>query len=222
MTKYCSRCKQEKPIEDFGKQSSAVDGLRCWCKPCCNEYNKKYFPKGDRNRSLKNKHNITEDQYNVMLECQGFKCYICGSEDPKSKWAVFNVDHDHSCCPSAHSCGLCIRKLLCFTCNAALGNVADNIEVLKKMIDYLQEHLLDPDLASKKEILLKQKRRDQKIKKAETREKQSRAHTGKIISEETRKRMGASRRGKPFSKTRKENMSKARLAYFERLRKESN
>lgn len=58
---------------------------------------------------------------------QGKSCEICGKE----KWGLKNfdrpqVDHDHSCCPGARSCGKCIRGILCNNCNRALGILGDH------------------------------------------------------------------------------------------------
>lgn len=68
---------------------------------------------------------ITEDEFDRMLERQNNACAMClqpfGDAYPQ-------VDHDHNCCPAApdghaRSCGKCIRGLLCFRCNTALGYV---------------------------------------------------------------------------------------------------
>lgn len=66
---------------------------------------------------------ITEDQFNELLEVQGRACAMCLKpfEDERPQ-----VDHDHSCCPMGkkrptRTCGKCIRGLLCFRCNTALG-----------------------------------------------------------------------------------------------------
>jgi len=43
--KTCSKCKQEKPLDEFHKYKKAKDGLSYWCKQCMKE-NKK--PKGSQ------------------------------------------------------------------------------------------------------------------------------------------------------------------------------
>lgn len=40
--KMCSKCKQYKPIEYFGKDKRSSDGLRSQCKECEKEYQRKY------------------------------------------------------------------------------------------------------------------------------------------------------------------------------------
>ena len=39
-TKICSKCKQEKPLEEFNKSSTSADGLQYVCKECMAVYNK--------------------------------------------------------------------------------------------------------------------------------------------------------------------------------------
>lgn len=68
---------------------------------------------------------ITEHAFNRALKRQDYACAMClkpfGDAYPQ-------VDHDHNCCPAdpgghAKSCGKCIRGLLCFRCNTALGYI---------------------------------------------------------------------------------------------------
>ena len=37
-TKDCTKCKQTKPTEDFGKRTASKDGLNDWCKTCIKDY----------------------------------------------------------------------------------------------------------------------------------------------------------------------------------------
>jgi hypothetical protein len=80
------------------------------------------------------RHGLTLDQYNDLLESQGGRCAICGEVPTRS----FAIDHDHSCCPGAHSCGQCVRGLLCSNCNVTLGLMKDDPARLRSAATYLE------------------------------------------------------------------------------------
>lgn len=48
------------------------------------------------------------------------------------------VDHDHACCPGAHSCGLCVRAFLCNRCNLVTGLVSEDPVVIAGILEYVQ------------------------------------------------------------------------------------
>ena len=56
-------------------------------------------------------------------------CAIC-ERHPED--GVLRVDHDHSTGK--------IRGLLCRHCNLALGNMSDDVSLLRKAIAYLEKH----------------------------------------------------------------------------------
>ncbi len=69
---------------------------------------------------------ITEEEFNQMLEAQGYACAMCS--EPFDEGDRIFADHDHTCCPkqvkaTAKTCGRCVRGLLCFRCNTALGYI---------------------------------------------------------------------------------------------------
>lgn len=78
------------------------------------------------------KHGLTPETYQGLLNSQGGVCASCGRETPDGigRIKMFPVDHDHSCCPGAFSCGKCIRGLLCVACNTVAG-VLESPRVLK-------------------------------------------------------------------------------------------
>lgn len=83
-----------------------------------------------RRKNLRTKYGITLEQYNRMFNAQNGCCVVCGVHQSEVKH-VFHVDHDHLTGK--------VRGILCFRCNAALGNVGDSVETLKKMIKYLEQ-----------------------------------------------------------------------------------
>lgn len=126
---HCRNC-GEYFKEEHMKQSKTGEykGLS-YCIDCA--------PLLTRTRTLK-KYNLSLDDYHELLKSQDYSCKICNLRDTSYRKRL-SVDHDHSCCPGEGSCGKCIRGLLCHHCNAALGNAKDNVEILQKMIDYLQK-----------------------------------------------------------------------------------
>lgn len=70
---------------------------------------------------------ITPEDYRALYVAQGGRCAGCRIATGRSK--ALAVDHDHRCV-AGHSpavgCRLCVRGLLCSTCNQLLGKVHDN------------------------------------------------------------------------------------------------
>ncbi len=162
--KRCPSCCEVKPLEDFYRLARSKDGHQGYCKVCANQKRRDWgkanperegqwaraeaarrSPRQRKDKGLRAKFRMTADDYDLMLAAQGGGCAACGT--PPGTTAL-HVDHDHACCPSSRrTCGGCVRGLLCFTCNAALGNVNDSKERLMKLIEYLTQNTLDTDAA---------------------------------------------------------------------------
>lgn len=80
---------------------------------------------------------MTPERYWSIYEAQGRHCAFCPRNGKTKRLAI---DHDHSCCSGATSCGRCVRGLLCTTCNNFLGHIRDRAEVG----GYITEYLLNP------------------------------------------------------------------------------
>ena len=127
--KLCSSCQKVLSVSDFTKRLRNKDGLRSRCKYCDrrgeNDYRKRN-PESDAKRKLKQKYNLSLEEYKRMVSAQENKCYICG------KIARLNVDHNHKTGQ--------VRKLLCHKCNAGIGMFDENITILEQTILYIKEH----------------------------------------------------------------------------------
>lgn len=114
----CSQCGEVLPMSEFYRKQDY------WCKKCTSEHKRE---NRDYNWYYMHTYNITEDDYNEMLDEQNGKCAICGS---KTK-ARLHIDHDHETGE--------IRGLVCTNCNTGLGMFKDNIEFLSQAIHYLSK-----------------------------------------------------------------------------------
>lgn len=88
----------------------------------------------NRSKLVAARKGLTSEAVQELLATQAGRCAICAVE-----LGTPNIDHDHSCCPGARSCGRCVRGLLCISCNHMLGKAHDNPEVLEAAADYLRQ-----------------------------------------------------------------------------------
>lgn len=160
--KKCNGCGQEKQRSDFNKDKQKKDGISNFCKRCRSEQNKEYVKNNkekvlasrdryrranmEKYRQYSNKYSasnrekrkgyrlfykygISQEQYDEMLDRQKGVCKVCGKPEEGKALAV---DHNH------HTGQ--VRGLLCSYCNQALGLAQDSLEIVKKMVDYLEEY----------------------------------------------------------------------------------
>lgn len=106
-------------------------------------YNSKWLkdnPQKAKNVELRKRYNITNVEFNALLEKQNNVCAICSKPESYIRYGkipALAVDHDHTCCTGSKSCGKCIRGLLCRGCNLVLGYMEDNSTLLRKAADYI-------------------------------------------------------------------------------------
>lgn len=72
------------------------------------------------------RYGVTKEQFDNMVNNQSGKCAICSIELLTKP----HLDHDHKNGKN--------RGVLCFHCNAGLGQFKDNAEFLLKAIEYLK------------------------------------------------------------------------------------
>jgi len=155
-TQTCKQCGLDQPSTEFYAHSG--HRLRTDCKTCTRERTNRHYHgnrdainevraqnRRERSEEFRNYYRekrqaVTPDQFQALFEQQRGLCAICRSED-RSGRRTLAVDHDHACCPTAvvrKTCGKCVRRLLCDTCNRALGMFADNPEWLIRAAAYVK------------------------------------------------------------------------------------
>lgn len=117
-SRYCRSCDQVLPQARFRKTARGRDGLHFRCMDCDS--------RAGRLSHLARQYGLTPQAVEDMLAAQGGLCAICEVAE------AVHVDH-------CHDSGR-IRGLLCFRCNAALGQFDDVPERLRKAAEYLERH----------------------------------------------------------------------------------
>lgn len=115
--KICALCKIPKSVDEFWKNPRTRDGLRTHCKKCASDLNRK--------RDF----GVSPMQLAFLFELQGNRCAVCG--EPLGEGKDVHVDHDHRTNE--------VRGLLCGQCNKGLGHMRDDVEIMRKAIEYLSK-----------------------------------------------------------------------------------
>lgn len=131
--KTCTKCKIEKPLDQFLKNKRYAGGHITNCLQCTAAYQKDRrgrpgVTKRQHELRLKRMYGLEVGGYDRMLSEQGGGCAICGDTDPGSR-KHFDLDH-------CHKTGR-IRGLLCSPCNRVLGVLDDDMEYAEKVIAYM-------------------------------------------------------------------------------------
>lgn len=130
MTKRCTSCRDEQPLENFyllrGRPKSK-------CKRCCIaetvERNKGSKARQEymRDYHLRRTYGLSADEYDQLAAEQSGLCAICKNPPPGRR--ALSVDHDHATGQ--------VRGLLCNSCNSAMGRIGDDPDRLLAMAMYL-------------------------------------------------------------------------------------
>jgi len=150
--KTCTKCGVEQSLDNFSIRNNRKSGRASQCKACYNreskdrEYgkNRTYCPDKRRASLLRERYNMTVDDYDLMLELQDHSCKCCGLHKDnhykgKNKIPLY-VDHRHDTGQ--------IRGLLCGACNVGIGLLGDSVEGVRKALDYLESsqiNFIDPN-----------------------------------------------------------------------------
>jgi len=117
----CTACLRLLPMSEFHTRSKNTTHKKdSYCREC------------KRDKKLRWDYNISSAQYNNLAAKVKFQCCIC---ERKLKLVV---DHNHKT-------GL-VRGLLCPTCNSGLGFFKEDIIMLQRAIQYLQEGNIETSL----------------------------------------------------------------------------
>ena len=118
--KACSKCGVVQPLDRFCK-SSGANYLRTECRDCEREL-------GRVRRELKRTHPTPGDDH-ICPICKKGAAAVKGAGGRKSgHWCL---DHDHKTNK--------FRGFICHTCNRALGQLQDRVDVLENAIQYLKQ-----------------------------------------------------------------------------------
>src|SRR6516165_6460660 len=152
--KRCTRCREIWLLSEFYLHPRGRNGIDPECKDCSLKLqrayqaeNAEYFNAQRRQNRQKDpdqfwkhdlaKHHITPEQWYEIYAQQNYGCALCGVPDSGDR--RLSIDHDHACCLGEHSCGRCIRGLLCTNCNNGLGRFRDDFARLEAAIGYLKD-----------------------------------------------------------------------------------
>ena len=90
-----------------------------------------------KDNNLRKRYGISLVEYNSMAESQGNVCAICGLPERSTNYKTgkthpLAVDHNHKTGK--------VRLLLCYSCNARVGFLENNQDLVVKMQEYIITH----------------------------------------------------------------------------------
>lgn len=128
--RVCNKCEEEKPLEEYPKDSRSLEGRKRVCSTCTNSYLQVWASENyDRTKDARRRAVVLIKYGEAGVAAfdrimAGEGCDICHKVRPRMA-----IDHDHIT-------GF-VRGILCSNCNTALGLVGEDYAVIVGMMDYL-------------------------------------------------------------------------------------
>jgi len=137
--RWCTTCKDVKPLTEFSKANTRIDGYNDNCKSCNSlSYKKSAINLKQNNialfkhkscmRALKTDYGITEIEFQAIMNDQKGCCAICGID-----FSELQRRADVDLCHITKQ----IRGLLCSDCNILLGKAKEDRNILFNAVTYL-------------------------------------------------------------------------------------
>lgn len=137
-TRVCVRCKRDRPMDQYQRDKRSLNRRIRECDECRHARFAKIYAdavhadaaarsRKTRSQYLMRRYGITADHYDEMNREQHGLCAVCETSEK-----ALVVDH-------CHTSGA-IRALLCNDCNLALGHINDSVEILNRLIKYVETH----------------------------------------------------------------------------------
>lgn len=128
----CSGCGKDDTQVNFSK-ITGTNRPYSKCNPCRHKGNKKRTEDQRRDSHYKAVYGIDIATYEALLDDQNHMCAICGIHQSKLRKRLA-VDHCHVTCK--------VRGLLCYSCNVAIGLLAENPDTLRRAALYIERDYL--------------------------------------------------------------------------------
>lgn len=91
MTKVCTRCENELPLEEFPWRNKSRGTRASWCKPCKQAYESEHYRKSDTRKKQIRTQVLKQVERNkeIVAEAKSTGCVDCGEQD----LIVLEFDH---------------------------------------------------------------------------------------------------------------------------------
>lgn len=125
--KRCPDCGETKPYDEFPSRPTNRDVRYTYCKFCHNRRNRETVSRlygSSRHYHLRQRYGAGADDIHRLIDAQGGWCVIC------RRRPATQVDHDHTTGE--------IRGILCLYCNAGMGALRDDPDIIASAIEYLE------------------------------------------------------------------------------------
>ncbi|UGY90494.1 endonuclease VII domain-containing protein [Streptomyces gobiensis] len=124
--KRCPQCGEVKPHSEWERNRTSSDGWASYCRTCRAHRNRDHY--------FRRKYGLSQEELQQLLEEQVGVCVICLAASAE------HVDHDHRTGK--------VRGVLCFSCNAALGQFKDRPDAIRRAAAYVEGNVWKPTLVA--------------------------------------------------------------------------